>query len=62
MGCIELSDGISNRRIPVKQLAGTVRIELGGADGPRVVLPESVDVKRIVDAATGESTPRVTPP
>ena len=62
MGCIELSDGISNRRIPVKQLAGTVRIELGGADGPRVVLPETIDVERIVESAAGESPSKVTPP
>lgn len=44
MGCIELSDGITNRQIPVKELTGTVRIELS-ANGPRVILPDSADVE-----------------
>lgn len=45
MGYIELSDGITNRQIPVKQLDGTVRIELS-ATGSRVILPASIDVER----------------
>ena len=59
MGCIELNDGISNRRIPVKELSGTIRVEIGGSDGPRVVLPDTIEVER---ALGGEDyPPRVCP-
>lgn len=58
MGCIELSDGITNRQIPVKQLHGTVRIELS-ANGPRVILPDSVDVEWQESATTDTSLSRL---
>lgn len=51
MGCIELSDGITNRQIPVKQLHGTVRIEMS-PNGPRVILPDSMDVEWQESGAT----------
>lgn len=50
MGTIEISDGTSSRRIPTTGLTGSIRIELAAADGPRVIVPEGVGVKRLQPA------------
>ena len=44
MGVIEISDGVTNRQIPVQELTETIRIELA-QDGPRLILPPSVTVE-----------------
>lgn len=44
MGYVELRDGISNRRFQVPELPGTVRIDVAGADGPSIAVPETVAV------------------
>lgn len=43
MGFIELYDGVTNRRIPVPELDGVLRIEIT-SDRARIVVPESVEV------------------
>ena len=50
MGTIEISDGVSNRHIPVGSLTGHIRIELAATGGPRVIVPEGVGVERLQPA------------
>jgi hypothetical protein len=45
MGTIEISNGVSTRRIRVDGLRGVVRVDCTGGDST-VVVPESVDVDR----------------
>lgn len=49
MGAIEISDGISSRRIPTSAFQQTVRIEAGTGEDPVVILPESFRVERQQD-------------
>lgn len=46
MGAIEISDGITSRRIPTSAFGQTVRIEAGTGDDPVIILPESFQVER----------------
>lgn len=43
MGVVEISDGISTRRIRVDDLQGVVRVDCGG-DAPTVVVPAGAEV------------------
>lgn len=61
MGCIELSDGVTNRRIPVPELSSTVRIELTGDEAPRVIVPGSVTVDYDDEPVEASDRPPTTP-
>lgn len=58
MANIQLSDGVSNRRIPVPELTRSIRIELAGADGPRVIVPSDVAVERTESADEAAPLPK----
>jgi hypothetical protein len=45
MGTIEISDGVSTRRIRVADLRGVVKVDCSGSD-PTVVVPDGVEVDR----------------
>jgi hypothetical protein len=48
MGTIEISDGVSTRRIRVADLRGVVQVDCSGS-APTVVVPEGADVDREAD-------------
>lgn len=49
MGYVELRDGISNRRIRVPELGGTVQIDVADTNSPAVTIPDDVTVLRDAD-------------
>lgn len=54
MGYIEISDGTTNRRKPVKEIAGTIRIEKTEREQYQIVAPEGYAVKRSSSDDTSE--------
>lgn len=50
MGIIEISDGVSCRRMQATDLDGRIRIDLDGDDGPEVIVPTGVRVEWLQSA------------
>lgn len=55
MGAIEISDGTTNREIPVREIDGRIRLETGG-DRCVVVVPERYTVVRASTEGRPEPT------
>lgn len=45
MGHIDISDGVSKRRIPIPGLEWSIRIEVD-QEPPRIIIPKGVDIER----------------
>lgn len=56
MGYIELSDGLTNRRIQVPSLSETIRIEVAADGGPRIVVSEGTAVEYVGSADSPSAT------
>lgn len=54
MGYIEISDGTTNRRKPVKEIAGTIRIEKTEGGQYQIIVPEGYAVKQSSSDDTSE--------
>lgn len=58
MGYIEISDGTTNRRKPVKEIAGTIRIERTKGEQYQIIIPDGYAVKRSSSKSTKERMTR----